>query len=325
MLRLFIALNILFLNLYACKGGYESCKLKSIDSSSFKNNTIQIPVKNNQRLIYSKTKPNFKIIKHDPYLSLYLIKDNKKFKHPFRINNKLSLGNAMVNSRKIAEGRIVKHQVGLNKFATYSEKLIVPSILTNSCCALEGIVTPDGIIEKEYIDRFLDASDVSYADIGIRVIDVNKLVIVDASNPFMSNNPFVKDDCILEFDGKKVKDSSTLMKDILFSKIGSSHKVKVKRGSKILTLHVSSKKRSGGGYLSDTFLEFLGLSFDDNLYVTKIETKALKYQLILGDRLLEINGQKIETEEEILNNISDSKSSTNILFQRRGFQFFIAP
>ena len=224
----------------------------------------------------------------------------------------------------VIEGEITKHQIGLNNFATYSEAIFTPSILLNSCCALEGIVTPRGIIEKEYIERFLKVKKVSYADIGIRVSDDGKVVIVSASNPFMDNNPFKKNDCILEFDGKKVKNSASLMRNILFSKIGSTHKVKIKRDSKLLTMSVKSQNRDGGGFLSDTFLEFLGLSFDKNLYVTKIEKKALKYQLELGDKLLQINGENIKTEQDILEKLANSKKSSNLLFQRRNFQFFVS-
>ena len=91
MLRLFIALNLLLLNLYACKGGFDSCKSKIIDSNAISNQQLYLPVKNNQRLLYSKTKPNSKIIKHDKFLNLYLVEDPKPFKYPFIINNKFSL------------------------------------------------------------------------------------------------------------------------------------------------------------------------------------------------------------------------------------------
>jgi len=321
--RLLLAINLFLFNLYACKGGFEACKLKTIDSNTVVNQTLQIPVEHNQRLIFSTNRPSSKIIKHDPYLSLYLVEDSNKFKYPFRVNNMLSLGTAAVNSELAIEGKIIKKQIGLNSFAKYSEPLFAPSLLLNSCCALEGIVTPEGIIEKEYIDRFLKIKKVSYSDIGIRVEDQKNHVIVRASNPFMKNNPFLKDDYILAFDGKKVKDSASLMRDILFSKIGSTHKLTISRDSKILTLSVKSQNRDGGGYLSDTFLEFLGVSFDKNLSIVKIENRAKKYALKLGDRLLQVNTTDIKNEQDILEIINNSKKSTNLLFQRKQFQFFV--
>jgi len=322
-LRLFVALNLLFLNLYACKGGYDSCKNKINDSNTILNQTLQIPVKNNQLLIFSRTTPNEIILKHDPFLSLYLIEDKKGFKYPFNTNYRLTLGTAVVNKKEAVEGKILKHQVGLNSFAMFGECITVPSLLLTSCCSLEGIATPQGVIEKEYIDRFIKIKKVAYSDIGVRAVDEKKLVIINEVNPFIKGNPFMVDDCVLEINGKKVKNASALMRDILFSKIGSTHKIKVKRGSKILTLSMKSQKRYGGGYLNDIFLKFLGIFFDKNLEVVKIEDKAKKYNLKIGDKLLQINLKNITTEAEILETISKSKESTNLLFQRDDFQFFV--
>lgn len=323
MLRLFVALNLLLLNLYACKGGYTSCKNKINDSHSISNKKLSVPIKKHQRIIFSITTPKAKILKHDPFLSLYLVEDKKGFKHPFTINYRLTLGVAVVDNKRAVEGKILKHQIGLNNFASFSEAVLAPSLLLTSCCSLEGIVTAKGIIEKEYIDRFIKINKVSYSDIGIRVEDDKNLVIINAINPFIKGNPFKVNDCVLEFDGKKVQNSSSLMRDILFSKINSTHIVKVKRANKILTLKTKSLKRYGGGYLSDTFLEFLGLSFDKNLKIVKIEKKAQKYGLKLGDKLLQINQKNITNEEEILKIISQDTNSSNLLFQRDNFQFFV--
>ena len=77
MLRVFLALNILLLSLFACKGGYKSCKLKINNLNVIQNQNISIPLKNNQTLIYSTSPVNAKIIKHDPFLNLYLVESKK--------------------------------------------------------------------------------------------------------------------------------------------------------------------------------------------------------------------------------------------------------
>ncbi|MFK5938639.1 MAG: PDZ domain-containing protein [Sulfurimonas sp.] len=323
MFRLFTVLTLLFLNLYACKGGYNSCRLKINDSNSLTNNLTNISVTKHSRVIFSRTRPQAKILKYDPFLSLYLVQDKKGFRYPFQIRYTPLLGLACVDKKRAIEGKITKHQVGLNHFATFSEPVLYPSIILTSCCSLEGIVTPRGIIEKAYIDRFVKIKKVSYADIGIRVKDDKNLVLVSAINPFLDGNSFQINDAILSFDGKKVKNASKLMQWILFSKIASSHIVKIKRGSKLLTLKMKNSKRNGGGYLSDTFLEFLGISFDKNLRIIKIQKKAKKYQLKLGDRLIQVNQKNITTQNEILKIISQSKDSSNLLFQRYDFQFFV--
>lgn len=323
MFRLFIALNILLLNLYACKGGFESCRLKNVHSGVISNDALYIPLQNDQTLVFSKKAPDANIIKHDPYLRLYLITDKKNFKYPFRINMKLSLGTAGVDYKNVIEGKIVKDQIGLSSFATFSEPLHTPSLLLNSCCAIEGIITPLGIIEKEYIDRFLKIKEVSYADIGIRVHDKDSTVAVINADPFMKNNPFKKGDIVLEINDKKVKSAAAFMRSVLFSKIGSTCKVKIKRGSKISTFDVVAQKRAGGGFLSDTFLEVLGIYFDDDLYVIKIEENAKDYGLKIGDRLLAVNKRDVKNKQDVLELVDNPKNSSNLLFQRDQFQFFV--
>ncbi|MDD5373891.1 MAG: PDZ domain-containing protein [Sulfurimonas sp.] len=323
MFRLFLALNFLFFNLYACEGDFDSCRLKVVDSEAIVNQTLQIPIGNNQRLIFSKTAPNVKIIKHDPYLSLYLVEDTKKFKYPFKINMNIGTGLFGVDNNKIIKGKIVKQQIGLESFAAFSEQLPTPSLLLNSCCSLEGIVTERGIIEKEYIERFLKSKSVSYADFGIKVNDVGSAVVVSSSNSILKNNLFKKDDIILEFDGKKVKNSAALMREMLFSQIGSTHSIKIKRGSEVSVISATSQDKKGGGLLNDTFLEFLGLSFDKNLVIKKIEKNAEQYGLKIGDKLLQIDTKSVKNEQDIFDIMSDSKKSANLLFQREQFQFFV--
>ncbi|MDD2652093.1 MAG: PDZ domain-containing protein [Sulfurimonas sp.] len=323
MLRLLVALHLFFLSLYACQDGLDSCRQKVVDSESIVEQTVQIPLKNNQRLVFSATPPNAKIIKHDSYLSLYLIEDEKKFKYPFLINMNVALGLIGVDNKRVVEGKIVKKQIGLNTLATFSEPLSAPSLLLNSCCVLEGIVTERGIIEKEYIERFLKTKEVSYGDIGIRVKDENGAVVVTSSNPFIQGNLIQVGDIVLEFDGKKVKESAQLMRDILFSPIGSKHTLKVKRADKVAVHKAATQKRAGGGYKADVFLEFLGLSFDKNLQIINIERHAARYGLKTGDRLMQINKKDLRAYDDIFTQINKPKNEVNLLFERENFQFFV--
>ena len=327
MFRLFLALNLLLLTLHACKGGYNSCKQKLIDAEAIVNETIQLPVQNNKIIIFSKQMPknlqNYNLIKHDPFLSLYLIEDTKPFKYPFVINMNQALGCAAIDKTSSTELKITTKQIGLNNFAHFSEEFSTPMILTNSCCALEGLVTPEGIIEKEYLQRFINSKESTYADIGVRVEDMDSFVIVKSIDPFMKNNPFKKGDCIISLDGKKVKSSASFMRDVLFAKLGSSHKVTIKRDSKVLKLNVESQKRAGGGYVSDTFLEAKGLWFSKELQIIKIDKPQKAYGLKLGDKLLQVNGVIVNNKQDVMESISDFKEFAFLLFERDNFQFFI--
>ena len=323
MFRLFVLFNLLLLNIYACQGGYFSCVKKIKDSHTIHKNSLYIPVKNHKILVYSKCKPNAKILKYDPFLSLYLIEDRKKFPYPFDINMRLQLGSAVVTDKRSTEGRILKNQIGLNRLAMFSEKIITPSLLTSSCCSLEGVVTPNGIIQKEYIQRFLSSAPSTYADIGIRVKNDEGFVVVTASNPYLKNNPFKKDDCIVSFDGKKVNAASVFMRSVLFSKIGSKHKVEIKRNGKFIGFNVVSSKRYGGGAISDTFLEHKGIYFDKTLHIVKLSKEFKEYGMILGDQLLQVNGVYVQNQSELLRYIEDFKDFSSLLFERRKFQFFV--
>lgn len=323
MLRLFLLFNFFLLNIYACQGGYNSCIQKIKDSQTICGKALYIPVKNNKLLVYSHHRPNAKILKYDPLLSLYLIEDKKKFPHPFMINNNLQLRSAMINNRIAKEGEILKNQVGLNSFAKYSKTLLIPAILSSSCCTLEGIVTSRGIIQKAYIQRFLSSKTVEYADIGIRVKNDGGYVIVTSSNPYLLHNPLKKEDCILSFDGVKIDAASVFMHKVLFSKIGSKHKIKVKRGSMTMSFRVVSKKRYGGGFVSDTFLEEKGIYFDHTLHIIKLSQHFLEYGLIIGDKLLQVNGVQVKSQAELLEYIENFKDFSSLLFERRKFQFFV--
>lgn len=324
MLRVVLALNLLFLSLYACEGGFNSCINKVKHSNSIQNKTLQIPISKYTRLVFSQTKPKAKILKHDPYLNLYIVADKKGFKYPFRINMREPSGIAVVNQNSAIEGKLSSRQIGLNKFASFNYKTKAPALLTNSCCSLEGILTPRGVIEKDYIKRFVSKKDIRYSDIGIRVKDTKKGIQVISYDPFMKKNPFRIGDIILAFDGKRVKYSSTLMKKILFAKVGSTHNVRVKRNNKVLNIKVRTQERLSGGYKLETYLEKYGITFDKDLYIIRIDTKKNIYGLKLGDQLLKVNSHFVRNQKDVMKYVSDFKFYPTLLFERNGnFQFFV--
>jgi len=321
--RLLLLVGLSFINLYACKGGYASCVQKVKDSNSIQNQSVTIPISKKRYLVYSHKKPTEKIIKYDPFLSLYLVEGKDHFQYPFEINMRLQLGSTMVTKNGSCEGRFTSKQVGLNQFATYSEKLILPSIVTSSCCWLEGITTKKGIIQKEYLKHFIDAKQLSYGDIGIRVQQRGHKSIVTASNPFMKTNPFKKGDILLKMDGKKIRSAAELMQKILFSSLGSTHSFVIRRAGKELSFNLSIQKRYGGGFVSDTFLESKGLYFDENLVLKKIGGEFKNYGLKLGDRLIQVNGVLVKNQKGLREYIENFKDYSSLLFERNGFEFFV--
>jgi len=182
-LRLFVLAQLLLLSLYACDGTFSSCLNKIKDSQSIYKNRPAVVVKNYQRIVYTRQIPNAAIVKYDPFLSLYLVKDRTNFRYPFTFDNKLQLHTAIVNAHQAKAGKIIKKQIGLDSFGKYSASLSKAALILNSCCTLEGVVTPDGVIEKAYLQRFVNRKNVLYGDIGIRVENDKKgFVIVTAKS-----------------------------------------------------------------------------------------------------------------------------------------------
>ena len=324
MLRLFVLAQLLLLSLYACEGTFSPCVNKVKDSQSIYKNTPTVLVQNHQRIVYTRNTPNAAVVKHDPFLSLYLVKDETGFAYSFSFDAKLQLKTAIVNAKEAKAGKILQKEIGLNNFAKYSKSLSGAALILNSCCALEGIVTPDGVIEKAYLKHFLSSKEVTYGDIGIRVEeDENGTVLVNASDPFIKTNPFQKGDCILAYDGAKVLNAATLMQQILFAPIGSQHSVKVKRGAKIMHFSVKTDKRYGGGYLSDTFLEREGLYFDKNLRIVRLGKEFASYGIKVGDRLQAVNEVAVNNQEQLRLYLQEHKDYSSLRLERNNFDFFV--
>jgi len=323
--RVVFLLLLLFINLFACGGAYHICNKKVMDADVIVNQTLQIPIKKHQRVIFSnhKLSSKYKILKYNPFLHLYLVKDKKGFKYPFKINQMHKNSVFILSKTSVTNGKIVRGQIGLDEFATFSKCYSSPALLMDDCCSLEGIATSKGIIQKAYIKRFIDTKDISYGDIGMRVKDIDSKIIVIATDPFIKHNPFKIGDCIVKFNFKPIYSSSKLMKKILFKHIGSFCSVKIKRKNQFLTLKVIVDKRYGGGYLSDTFFEREGLYFDSNLCITKVKGKFKAYGLKVGDKLVQVNAKLVSKQGEVRESIEKNINNLSLLFEREHFQFFV--
>mgnify|MGYP005849050975 CR=1 FL=1 len=337
MFRLFLLLHLLLFELSACGGlcnpcvqkvqsrvgFYNSCVQKVKDANAIVSATLSIPVKNNKRLIYSETPPNEKILKHDPFLGLYLVADRSGFAYDFHFASPDKMAYGVVNTKSMYQEKLLRPQIGLNSLGFFSKSHETPALVLNNCCYLVAIVTPNGVIQKEYLEHFLLDTPLIYGDIGIRIEERGGGAYVVASDPFVSGNPFLKGDKILTFDGKKVRNAAELMQKILFSKIGSKHSITLLRGSKSLCVDVQTQQRYGGGKLSDTFLESKGIYLDKKLTIVSLGKEFKKYGLLVGDRLLEVNREGVKTQEELRRYLENSKDYSSLLFERNNFQFFV--
>ncbi len=315
-------LHLSFFTLFACEGAEQICHKKLQDSQLSQSEIFSIPVKNKKRLLYSKQAPKEKIFKHDPFLGLYLVADSSGFAYPFEMTKQLKLPLYSVDSKKASSVQRVRKQLGLNHLARFDRQGEPNAIITNSCCALEAVVTKRGAIEKEYLERFLSNKAVEYGDIGLRLEMNSERSIVFAVDPFFDNNPFREGDQLLAFDGKRVTPAG-FMREILFSKIASKHSILLKRDGAALHVDVVVRKRHGGGELSDTFLESKGIFFDKNLQIISLKEQGEDLGLRKGDRLLQVNTKHVQTQEQVRHYLGDFKEHASLLFERENFEFFI--
>ncbi len=319
-----LLLFLLFtLKLFSYSDGFSICQNKALDADAFSDaSSVSVALKHNNRLIYSKKTPNFAYKKYDPYLGLALVEDKSHFKYPFVFYTKHAKRFASIYKNSIQEGKILNQQCGLNKFAKFSKPIKELSLILSNCCDLAGIATKDGVIDRYYLENFLNykAKDVVYGDVGIR-LDKNLHVI--SINPFFKIQNFLKNDKILAFDSIKTDSICKLRRLILFAKIGSFHTFKILRNNKIKYIKAKVEKRLGGGLLNDTFLEYLGFSLDKNLCIENINSKEIQTQLNIGDCLIEVNFHKVNLVSDIQNALKRDKLENTLLFERNNFQFFI--
>lgn len=306
--------------LLACSNSYELCSKKIRDANVITTTSVSVPLQNSKRVVFTLSKSQENVLKYDPFLSLYLIEDRSNFAFPFSFDIERTNSFACADSTMAIEGDISRHQFGLDRFALFSKVVSAPSLLLNNCCSLNGIVTSKGIIEKSFIKHFLETKDVYYSDLGFRLNPKSKEIVVESVNPFINPQIFEKNDKILEFDGKKLHDPRDFATKILFLKLNSKHTMKIERNKKIMLCEVCASTRYGGGFLSDTYLETLGVTFDASLRISGIKNNV--YGLKKGDRLLQVDGKAVDSSDGVRSAYKPT-SMHSLLFERSGFEFFV--
>ncbi len=318
MAPLLTLLFTLSVTLFACEGN-GGCLQKAEDSALFSGGSLSVALAKKSRLSYSPV-PLSRFRKYDPFLGLGVEAVDHPFEFPYIFLSKSVKKLTAVTPQGVRAGEISKHQCGLDRLGRFSGDVGTYGVIGDSCCALEAIITPAGVIEKSYLEHFWKSENVLYGDAGIRLADTlqSRVVSVD---PFLPENPFCIGDEIIAYDGKKLSERCSVEEAILFSVPGSQHKVTVRRDGKELVLNVRIAERLGGGLLGDTFLERLGLYLDAQLCIVKASSLSDNLELLKGDCLIQLNGADVVSMAEIRQKLLQGDNS--LLFERRNFQFFI--
>jgi len=315
----FVAVATFSFSLFACTESISTlCQKKLLDSHAFQNQKISLKISKNRRLVYSDKQISH-YIKYDKFLHLYLVDVKDNFKYPFLFVQKKPTSHIANTAKKVFPIKIEAKQIGLSYFAKADKPLPKYTVITENCCALEGIVTSRGIVDAAYLQHFMKTKKSDYADFGFRVKKSKKRVFVAKVNPFIKDNHFKEGDEILSMDSQKVSSPAHLMQRALFATIGSKHTFKVKRDNKIIQFTQKAEKRLAGGFVKETFLEQIGIYLDATYRLTQ---ESWKYQLKKGDRILYINAKKIESDDDIYRAFhADEKNK--FLIYRDGFSFTI--
>ena len=309
---------------------FRQCYTKNLKSFVYFGDIRAVAVSKHIAVAYSEVKPKVPFIKYDPFLNLYLFK-SKKTLHPVRLKstNTLKLGEwiAGMDDSSLYAGNFAKSGDVLDSFYLQNAKLEKNSIISCLCCEVYGLgVGAGSFIGSEYIKRFINTKDVYYGDVGARFAKHGKDFVVTKLDPFYPNQLLQVGDKILKINGKKNISLKKLNQSILFAKPKSIVTFEFQRANHILKRSMPVRSRMGGGYRSDSFLEKKGIFFDKNMKITKInkESFGALNGLHVGDKLLQIDKQKIQTSDDVKRYLSQVKNRhVQLLFDRKDFQFFV--
>lgn len=290
-----------------------------------------IAIGSNRYLLFSPVAPNqFKIIRHDPFLQLYLIEADTN-DHPLELWDNRPTKNpdkwmASISRQHVEKGQKTGWGTGIDQLATFSSETEPGSVMTGICYQIYGIgVGAKHYIETYYLDRFVKNEAVYYGDIGVRVQE-KEGVVITSSDPFFPGNPFRVGDRIIKVQNQSIENVQEFYDLVINLPEGKRVGIEIKRYGQIKEFPVVVSRRYGGGYMTDTFLERFGVAVGKNLQVLKATPDSPNRFRWLkpGDRLLSINHQPVERYEDIQNLLSQTRrEQVTFLMERDQFQFFI--
>ncbi|WP_033771201.1 PDZ domain-containing protein [Helicobacter pylori] len=280
-------------------------------------------------LYYSKTYPKHaKVIKSDPFIGLYLLQSTPSaYAYTLRDLDKDALTRPMasVGANQAKEARLLSLQKGYDRYARIAQEIQKNGVISNICYQMLGLgVGGNSFIETKFIKRFLSQQEPYYGDIGVRIEDKNKRLVVVQFDPFFPKNPFLKNDEILAINDQKIHSLAEFEWVVSNLKYQSLVRVKIKRNRQIKEVTLQVNKRYGGFLLKDTFLERYHIALNERFIITQIGShlpKGLDF-LKLGDRILWVNRKDVAFNPKALREAL-SAPKIELLVWRKGFEFYI--
>lgn len=252
-----------------------------------------------------------RIIKHDPFLGLYLF--SGKLQKGYRLKPLDAFAHtlplAAVNATQAIPGSVVNFEKGVFDLGKFSTTLPNDSVISTICYQSYGIgAYGQYFVPKILIDRFLSARGGQYGDIGVRVApnlqatkdQLPKGVIVEQIDIFFPQRLLLPKDRILAINGREITSLAQfewLVADLVPK---SKAQVRILRNNKLLEVPVQVDRRYSGGILQDTFFERYGVVIDRDLVIRAI-AKPLPdglSQLSVGDKFIWVDKTPIKKDSD---------------------------
>ena len=282
---------------------------------------------------YGKKAPQgYKVLKSDLFLGMHLL-ESKKNLTPITIRSIeskiLEEEIASLTPASLVSGKIQTRMQSPRKYATLNVPTFKNSLLITLCEQFYGIGIGDGkFIEKKYLDRFLNAKEIYYGDLGIRVFDnANNEVEVKLIDPFFPNMPFKYGDIILKIGQEAILNSDIYDRVVFDLPEGKKVPITIKRNGAILEVEALVENHRGGMNLAENFFSRVGIGLDSNFTITYVSQNAKNgfERLKIGDKILRINQKETpKGYANIIRFLGDfANQEQNWLISRDDFQFFI--
>jgi hypothetical protein len=317
---------------------YDACFLSNNAAIYNSKNSFCLAISKHKKVCHTpftlqkpSTKKDERNLKYDPYLRLSLLQTDIElepvtFKSIF--NYKPGDEFALIDSKKYELTHFKSYSNGLEVQSKLTSNNVIGKALGVKCFKCVGFGSIDNtFISSDLLMKFAASNDIHYGDIGIRLdYDKKKNITVKYRDLFFEDNNFLVGDQILSVEHKNVKNLNQVSRQILDLPYNKKIVVKIKRAGEILRITTIVRKRYGGGYLPDLFVERFGLFFDKKFSLINVDEKTIigKKRLINGDKLLQVDRHTITTHKALKDYISNkSERRTSLLFERNGFQFFL--
>jgi hypothetical protein len=270
-------------------------------------------------------------VKYDPFINAYILSSSTPLS-PVPQNEERALdANAwlapIASNGQMKIGRLIGLGDGLGNFGKLSVDAPKGTIITGGCCDMYGIgIGNDRFIGNRYLEHIVAYDTVYYGDVGASFVWRDGKVLVENIDPFSGSGLRIGDK-ITHIEGRAVKTLRDVNEAILFAPKGSSLAVKISRANQTRELNLEIKSRPIVAMSTLSYLEPLGMHFDSKLVLQKVDagSKAHTQGLESGDKLMQIGNVTLDSPSSLrafLPTLQRGKTH-HMLFERRGFQFFI--